>query len=211
MDKCKIKHLSFFSLIFLFCAAVPSKFSISNSYTKENFVGWDLGNHTIGICPFLTDDGWLDEKKFSYVKLTKKMYRQRPDLEFQSPESVHYLISKNFSPNEVNVIYKNLFNGSILFLQNYDTLWNNINYDYLLLIKIKSGSYIKTFDNLTKKKIKLEVELWNTKEKECVWRREIKGECWDKRIDEKEFIEEAVIRIVSLLPSALPAYDSKEW
>lgn len=204
-----IKYLFLFNL--LLCTSVTFKFSISSSYTKRGFSGWDLGNHNIGICPILTESGWLEEKTFSYVNITKGIRKLHPTLKFKSPESVQMSIERCFSSGEVSNIYKNLFNGSVLFLQNYDTLWNNINYDYLMLIRIKSGTYIKTFDNLTRKKIKLEIELWQTKGKECVWRREIKGECSSKNTGEKELIEEAVLKIVSLLPSVLPGYDSKEW
>ncbi len=204
-------------LSFLIClqtACTSSKalrFVLSDNYTRERFSGRDIGGHTIGLCPLLTKDGPITGDSGLSAVVAETVVKMRPDLVVINADSVHAVLSGRLPPDLLQRYYNLLFTGEILLLQTLDSLWNALNSDYLLLIRMRHGMYVRTFGNKTLKRIGLEAELWDRRAMETVWRINITGTCTSGKVSDGEFLVKAIEKISEALPLSAPAYESGSW
>ncbi len=195
----------------LSCTPSPFRFSLSNSYTREYFSGRDVGGHTFGICPLLTDRGPVTGTKLPSATVVAMVRKERPGLQVREADSVHTALLSALSGQALERYYNLLYKGEIVSLQNADSLWKAVGTDYLLVIRLRHGMDIRTFNQMSRKRINLEAELWDCPAMETVWRVSVLGTCNRAGFSDQKFLIEAIRTIVDALPSPLPSYDTKPW
>ena len=198
-------------LVAVACTPPPFEFTLTNNYQRENFSGRDVAGSTIGLCMLLSDPRGGDTAMLSSGKITKKIRSARPDLHFMEPDSVYRRLTYALAPADMRHFRSLLFRGDLVALQALDTVWRAVGYDYLLAFRLRRGMYIKTFNQMMRKRFLIEAELWDCREMETVWRVIIDGKCSRPGYTDRQFLLESLESVTLALPAALPAYDSKTW
>jgi hypothetical protein len=193
------------------CTPPPFEFALSNTYRREYFSGRDVGNKVIGVYLLLQAAGGSAKKELPSSLILRAVHKARPDLLFAEPDSVSGRLQKELSPGSVERFQTLLFNGEVVALQESDTAWRTIGYDYLLAVRLRHGMDIRTFNQMLRKRVVLEAELWDCSQGEAAWRVIVNGQCSRKGYTDRQFLLEALSSIAAALPSAFPAYDSKSW
>lgn len=200
------------SLLLLFsCSPALFNFEVKNSYTREYFTGRDIGGHTIGICPFLTRQGAVMRDVQTSREMVKLIKKERPDIAVVATDQVEQMFHEKLDSAALDRFYKLLYQGDVMALQVLDTVWNALTVDYLMVIRMRSGMNIRTFNRVARKRLALEAELWDRTAMETVWRVSVNGFCGRVGISDRRFIDEAIKEIYAELPATMPAYDTKTW
>jgi hypothetical protein len=193
------------------CTPPPFIFTRINNYQRDHFSGNDVSGSTIGLCMLLTDTGSVQPGTIPSELIVKKVRLVRPDLDFMEPDSVDARLRRSLGAEEVRRFRSLLYNGDVVALQAMDTVWRAVGYDYLLAIRLQRGMYIKTFNQMMRKRYVIEAELWDCSEVETTWRVIIDGTCTRKGYSDRRFLLASLEQITAALPSAVPAYDTKSW
>ena len=193
------------------CTPPPFQFVLSDNYTRERFSGRDIGNHTIGVCPLLTRNGPVFGAKLPSSAVAEMIRKTRPDLLIHDADSIHAALSSRLPTATLQRYYRLLFEGEVVSVQTEDSLWNAVTTDYLLVVRMRHGMDIRTFNQRSKKRINLEAELWDRSAMETVWRITVIGTCSHVGYSDQQFLIEAMGRVAAALPPSAPAYDTKAW
>ncbi|MBN1578615.1 MAG: hypothetical protein JW913_18775 [Chitinispirillaceae bacterium] len=193
------------------CTPSPFGFTLSSNYTRDRFSGRDIGGHSIGICPLLTAEGPVAGTKLPSPAVIAALRKKRPDLQFRDADNVHATLSSVLPSVTMERYYRLLFTGDVVALQSEDSLWGAVNVDYLLVVRLRHGMDIRTFNQRSRKRISIEAELWDCASMETAWRVGVIGICNRAGISDQKFLVEAFGEIVAALPTAAPSYDTKSW
>lgn len=193
------------------CTPPPFEFTLTNNYQRENFSGRDVAGRTIGCCMLLTDTGVVTAEVLPSKEIVKKIRSTRPDLNFKESDSVYHRLGHSLVRTDLQRFRSLLYKGDLVALQALDTVWRAVGYDYLFVLRLRRGMHIKTFNQMMRKRFLIEAELWDCREIETVWRVIIDGKCSRPGITDRRFLLESLESVISALPAALPAYDSKSW
>lgn len=193
------------------CNPVPYGFSTSNLYSRTNFSGKELFEKSISICPLLKDSSFntvhflRSDSSFEVLRAVRK------DLQFISIRKVEESFLNKLHNDSLLLFYKLLFYGDIAKLQTHDSLWNAINSDYYMVMRMVNASSVKTFNNSVRKRMQIEAELWDCRNQEVVYRTSIKGICLSGAISDGQFVMEALKKALLELPELLPSYGKESW
>ena len=198
-------------LITVVCTPPPFEFMLTNNYQREHFSGRDISGAVIGLCMLLGDTGDVPGRDVSSAMIGQKFRSTRPDLLFREPDSVFGRLQRMLPDTEAAGFRSLLYHGDVVALQALDTVWKNLGYDFLLVVRLRRGMYIKTFNQIMRKRFLVEAELWDCTEAETVWRVIIDGKCSRPGYSDRQFLLESLVMVATALPSALPAYDTKSW
>jgi hypothetical protein len=199
------------SALVLFCSPPGCGFTSNNQYSRESFSGRDLGDRTIGMCPFLGIDGIDTSGSLKPYRQLINAKKLRRDLKFTSVEGVENKIIGKLGLESLKIFYDKLSKSDMIALQTSDSVWNAIECDYYLVNRLKSGISIKSFDGASRKRLELETELWDCRTKEPVWRQSVSGICSGSDVHDAEFLNQAISRILEEIPKVKPAYDNRNW
>ena len=197
--------------LFFICTPPLYDFDITHNYSRTKFSGRDLSNRLIGISPLLTQSGAIFGRKFPSISIIEMIRKEKKELEVIGADSVHNVLSRQLPSERLDNFYQLLYSGKIVTLQNEDTIWNAMNTDYLLALRVRHGMDIRTFNQMMRKKVRLEAELWDCVAKETAWRVTIVGTCNRHGVSDQQFLIEAIRKVIIALPPMLPAYDKKAW
>lgn len=178
-------------------------------YAEKNFTGRSLYDKNIGLCPVLLSDG-VDKAVLSDKKLLETLKKTLPDLRVNRIEELEIAFKKNNKSELLANFYEKLYKSDMVFLQTSDSIWNLIQSDYLVVIRVKGGYSFKTFKSKILKRLDLETELWDCKNMEVVWRGCVESSCARNRPDRLLF-SDAIKKALGQLPSPVPSYDDREW
>lgn len=199
------------SALVLFCSPPGCGFTSNNQYSRESFSGRDLGDRTIGMCPFLGIDGTDTSGSLKPFRQLENARKLRRDLKFTSVEEVQNKIIGKLGMESLKTFYDQLSKCDMIALQTSDSVWNAIECDYYLVNRLRSGISIKSFDGASRKRLELETELWDCRTKEPVWRQTVSGICSGSDIQDTEFLNQAISRMLEEIPKVKPAYDDRNW
>ncbi len=195
----------------MFCTPPPFEFKLTNNYRREYFSGKELSGGTVGICMLLSDTGVPPPKTVTSAVILKKIRNTRSDLVYSEPDSVFDRLLKRSDKAAVERFRSQLFKGDLVALQAGDSLWQEVGNDYLLVIRLRRGMHIRTFNQIMRKRFIVEAELWDCREVETVWRVIVDGSCSRPGYSDSKILIEALGSIAAALPASLPAYDTKSW
>ena len=197
----------------LSCSPPPYGYTLHQLYTRERFSGKELNGRTIGVLPIINENGPCTTGFLKQQNHFTMMRKIRPDLKLLSADSVEELFRKKWPADSLTAFYTLVFKGDMVSLQTADSLWSaaNSGLDYAMVLRLKGASRVVTFNRQTRKRLRIEVELWDTREIEVVWRVVINGVSMSKALPDSQFIMEAIQKAYSALPKLLPSYDNSSW
>lgn len=207
--------LQFFFLlvpfVLLFCSPPPLGFSAKKIYIADNFNEKTLSGFSIGLGPVLTKQGADIVDSLNSDEIYKYIRGMRPDLRLMPFNKIKTQLITMSGKNWCDSLFLLLYNEKTLKLQQIDSLWQFIPCDFFMIIRVKDAMSIKTFDNVHRKRIRLEAELWKCKDQEAVWRIEAHGIANGKIVSDRQIINESIIKIYEELPKTMPSYESGKW
>jgi hypothetical protein len=196
----------------MYCTSSLYEFSVRHDFTRSGFTGQHLDNRVIGCCPLLTAKGPVYGKKLQFSEIIENIKGDRPELTFIDADKFHALLSHQMTEEDRNKFYQMLYTEEIVALQTSDSLWKAVTTDFVLVFRLRQGMDIHTFNQMTRKKVTLEAELWEPATMETVWRTKIYGTCSNRGVSDQKFLSAALRKGVTALPNVAPSYnDSKPW
>ena len=198
-------------LFLLYCSPPSSGFSAKRLYIADGFNERTLSGFSIGLGPVLTYQGVDIIDSLNSDEIYKNIKSIRPDLRLISFNQIKRQLITKSGKYWCDTLFLQLYNEKTLKLQLLDSLWQLMPYDFFMIIRVKDAMSIKTFDNIHKKRIRLEAELWNRKDQEAVWRIEVHSVANGKIVSDKQIINKSVLKIYEELPKTAPSYESGKW
>lgn len=205
------KIILFLSCLFLSCASTSVSFSTKKVYIADNFTDHTLSGTSIGIGPILSKRGLNLDDSMSCEQICKIVSANRPDLMIISYNRIRENFSSKFSVHQCDSLFLQLYSKNSYEVQLLDSMWNLINCDYVLLVRLKDAMSIKTFGDVDKKRVSLDAELWNRKDQETILRIELQGVADGKKITDKQFLLDVMAKIFSEIPKTVPSYENGKW
>jgi hypothetical protein len=196
-------------LLHLYCSPSPYGFSVDLLYSREKFSGSDLYERSIGICPILRDTGYYTSQFLRLEGYLEELKKMRSDLQFIPADEIERHFLNKWGMDSLKEFFNLLFKGEIASLQTRDSLWSGIKSEYYLVMRLRNASTVRTFNNVTRKRVSVEAELWNCKDQEVLWRTMVRGIC-NNNVPDSKFLLEAVKHACEKLPSLLPSY-GHQW
>jgi len=163
------------------------------------------------VCPLLTKDGPVDEKKFPVASVLDTLQKRRPELQYRTIDATDSRFIHTVSTADRNLFFSMLFDGRMLTSGSFDTVWQALACDYLLVCNLRHGMAVTTFNRVTKKTVLIEAELWDCRSFEVVWRTTVDGSCTNKTLSDGRLIAAGFGEIAAALPALLPSYDNSSW
>lgn len=199
-------------LIQLFHCTMPiSGFSTKKLYFADGINSRTLSSASISVGPVLTRQGIDVLDSSNYDKISKLIISKRPDLMLIPFNQIQKHLYLDIGKEQSDSLFIRLYNDNTLKLQLYNSLWKFLPCDFFMIIRIRDAMSIKTFNNMHKKRLRLEAELWNCKSQETVWRIEVAGIYDGKRYTDKEILSEGIEKIYAELPITAPSYENCNW
>lgn len=195
----------------LFCGLPASIFNAKKIYIADGFNNRTLSGSSIGLGPLLTKGGIDLFDSSDHVFIYKHLSRLRADLSLLSFDQFKAQLKRNIGNSKIDSLFLQLYSGDITRLQTNDSLWKFLSCDYFMSVRIKDAMSIKTFNNVHKKRICLEAELWNRKDQEIVLRIEVNGSAEGDRCSDKQVIIKALEKVYKEIPETVPSYENTRW
>jgi hypothetical protein len=197
--------------VLLTCSPPISGFSAKKIYIADGFNGKTLSGFTIGLGPVITRQGADIVDSLNSDEIYKYINSIRPDLRLMPFNQIKAQLITMSGKSWCDSLFLLLYNEKTLKLQLIDSLWQFIPCDFFMVVRVKDAMSIKTFDNIYKKRVRLEAELWNSKNQEAVWRIEVHSIANGKNVSDRQIIKESIAKIYEELPRTTPAYESSKW
>lgn len=197
--------------VLLHCSHPPYGFTANNLYSREKFTGVDLNGRLIGVGPILKKSGHDTVQFLSSDSQYQTLRKFRKDLKLVSTRQIEENFLKKWDRDSLNFLYNKLFENEVVVLQNRDSLWDAVTCNFFMVIRMRSGSSVKTFENKISKRLHFEAELWDCRNRETVWRTSILGINHSKKIPDSQFMMEAVRKAYGELPIPLPSNNEEHW
>jgi hypothetical protein len=213
-NRTPLAYISFIIVIIalsLFTCSRTTRFTLLPLYCKSNFSGSDLGSQNMVITPLLTGAGIERSEQLTPEKVIETVKQKRRDLPLRPPRAFEDRFINKFGPDELESAYGKLYKGSIVEFQNAPTFWNEVQSDYLMVVRLTYGLTIKAIDSRKMRQIRLEGELWDCDSMEVIWRTAVSGRCEDGQESDATFLMEAECRIFNALPAVRPGYGKNKW
>ncbi len=195
----------------LFCGLPASIFNAKKIYIADGFNNRTLSGSSIGLGPVLTKRGIDLFDSSDHAFIYKNLGHMRSDLFLLSFDQIKTQLELKMGKSKIDSLFLQLYNGDITRLQTNDSLWKYLSCDYFMSVRIKDAMSIKTFNNVHKKRIYLEAELWNRKDQEVVLRIEVNGSSEGDRYSDKQVIIKALEKVYKEIPETVPSYENARW
>ena len=161
-----------FIFLFFFCIP-PSNYKCCDCtseilYQLKSFSPKMLTNSGVLILPVLVGEESGTLKYLDIKEITKMLLNVRKDLTPIDKKDFELRIKAKYDSTILISFYKNLYNSDIIALQNSDSIWQETECDYCLVMRIKNAVKIKSINNVIKRKMILETELWKINRPETV-------------------------------------------
>ncbi len=178
----------------------------SPEFGSETFSG-----ATIYISPLLTSRGFDTSSAIGVARQIEILKRARPDLNIVETRSFIAAFNQTHNPAMLEKFFRNMYLGNVIPVQNSDTVWHALDGKYLIVMNQKASASIKSFENRTKKRLRLETEIWDISNQETVWREAINAYTLNPKVTDVELIWQAIINVYKKIPSFVPSLNETSW
>jgi hypothetical protein len=199
------------TVLFISCTVPMAGFNARKVYVADNFNELTLSGHSICTGPLFNqknEDITDTENLQRDIKVLKGL---RNDLRFKPFTEVKNQFTISSGTFACDSLFSILANGSVVEIQLLDKFWKALDCDYLMIMHIRDAMNIHTFNNVFRKRIRIEADLWSVKNQESVWRYEIFGIAEGKSVRDREIINRAIHKVYESLPATVPSYESGLW
>lgn len=196
---------------FFACTSPLYHFKVTSTYISDDFSGHTLEGRTFCVSSLLTKEGPVDSGRFPLPVLIDTIRHRRSDLNFSALDGTHKAFYSVISEPDRAGFFSMLFNGKMLTSARFDTVWQAVASDYLMVFNLRQGMSINTFDRVSQKTMRIEAELWDCSSYEVVWRAEVDGSSYRKDLSDRTFLCAGIGDVVSTLPAVLPSYEKSAW
>jgi hypothetical protein len=193
------------------CSSQTSAFKAKNVYMVDGFNENTLSGSLICAGPLFNQKCIDIIDSIKIINNFQKITDIRKDLKLISLMQIKGKLTNKIGSVSCDSLFSILCSESVVTKQLLDTLWQLIDCDFLMVIRIKDAMSIKTFDDVEKKRIYIEAELWKCKDQEIVWRTEAYGIADGKVVTDREIIDMSIQKIYQELPLTVPSYENEKW
>jgi len=201
----------FITALCITCTYPLSGFNTRMMYVADDFNERTLSGHSICTGPLfnqknedITDTANLQRD----IKVLKKLRKDLRLKVFTEAKNQFTISSGTFTCDS---LFSILAYGSVVEIQLLDKFWKSLDCDYLMIMRIRDAMNVHTFNNVNRKRIRIEADLWSVKNQESVWRYEIYGLADGNNVGDRELINSAIHKAYELLPVTIPSYESGPW
>jgi hypothetical protein len=214
--KSKKTYLSIFILLFFaLCSPRPDSTAVTYDATitfqDPFFSGASLSEVPVLILPIVKRNMFDTSETVSPLVITQLLQTVRKDIVpvYKSDFEAAYLAK--YDSTKLADFYKSLCAGDMLALANSETVWKQMHVSYCCVTRMKNAVTIKDFDDIVKRRMILETELWNADSSAVVFRVEVKAGARGARMKDDEFVKAALNAAFAKLPVFSPANNEKNW
>jgi hypothetical protein len=193
------------------CTVPMAGFNARKMYVADHFNEQTLSGYS--ICT-----GLLFNQKNEDITDTGNLQRDikllmglRKDLQFKPFTEVKNQFTFSSGTFTCDSLFSILASGSVVEIQLLDKFWKQLDCDYLMIMRIRDAMNIHTFNNVNRKRIRIEADLWSVKNQESVWRYEIFGIAEGTSVSDRGIINRAIQKAYETLPVTVPSYESGSW
>jgi hypothetical protein len=197
--------------LFFSCMVPMSGFSARRMYVADNFNEQTLSGHTICTGPLFNQKNEDITDTVNLQRDIRVLKSYRKDLRFTSFAEVKNQFTISSGTFVCDSLFSIIANGSIVEIQLLDRFWKSLDCDYFMIMRIRDAMNIHTFNNVNRKRIRIEADLWSVKNQESVWRYEIFGIAEGNNAGDREIINHAIHKVYESLPATIPSYESGSW
>jgi hypothetical protein len=195
----------------------PAKISLITTYAasvlyqQRTFSGSSLSGQSVLVLPICTKSGLDTNASLSPQRISKLLLAVRGDIEPVTREEFETRYSARHDTASLAAFYRLLFNGNMVALANSDSVWKEMKTDYCLAVRINHAITIRDFNNIVKRRMVLETELWNVDSAEAVLRIQVQASAQGGNITDAEFIRNALSASFEKLPVFAPSTNEQNW
>ena len=187
------------------------RFTAKVLYTSDMFAGASLSGKTVVVPPALAASGPAASGPFSPERLAALLREARSDLRLSFGDAFEKRYCSSHDELSLSRFYASFFKGDVIAVQTSDSVWKAMEADYLLAVCVKFAAAIRSFDGNTRRRMRLEAELWDARAGEAVWRAEVDALDDVMKTPEDRFVTAALRKAFSLIPGGGPASDESDW
>lgn len=215
--ECKYNNfliVAFTVTVILFSVCVPNtgKWESQLLYKKDEIKHNKLttGNSVL-LFPLIREKTFDTTAELSPEVVLKPIIKQQTEIELLFKKDFEKAFSANNSRESLDSFYVKLFENDILGIMTSDSAWKYMPGQFLLIIRMRKGVRINSFDGIMKRKAVLESEIWDRKKGEVIWRAQTSGFEMNKKTGDAQFIAEGIKEIFKLLPEFIPFKEMENW
>ncbi len=197
--------------LFISCTVPMSGFSTRKMYVADNFNERTLRGYSICTGPLFNQKNNDITDTANLQRDIKALKDLRKDLRFKVFTEAKNQFTMSSGTYVCDSLFSIIANGSVVELQLLDKFWKSLDCDYLMIMRIKDAMNIHSFNNVNRKRIRIEAELWSVINQESVWRYEVYGIAEGKSVGDRELINSAIHKVYESLPATIPSYESGLW
>jgi hypothetical protein len=180
-------------------------------YANDAFNGASFSGQSLLVLPGLTGKGPVAIRAFSPRQMGSSLQKLRKDLHLSYGEAFEQAYKKSHDERSLFNFYASLFNGDVIAIQTSDSVWKTIDAAYVLVVRLKYAAVIRGFDGNSHKRLSMEVELWDVKVSETVWRLEVQGFDDAGTNTDDHFIGNALCEAFLRMPGYVPSNNESDW
>ncbi|HMA65311.1 MAG: hypothetical protein ACM31E_01725 [Fibrobacterota bacterium] len=196
----------------LFSCTVPmSGFSARKMYVADTFNDRTLSGYSICTGPLFNQKNDDITDTVNLQRDIKVLKDFRKDLRFKPFTEVMNQFTISSGTFVCDSLFSIIASGSVVEIQLLDKFWKSLDCDYFMIMRIRDAMNIHTFNNVNRKRIRIEADLWSVKNQESVWRYEIFGIAEGHSVGDREIINRAIHKVYESLPATIPSYESGLW
>jgi len=193
------------------CAARMQSYKVEILHRDALLDNESFSGQSIMLMPPFSESGFNASPELSPLAQARPLSATRSDLKPCYFSDFMETAIKAYSKEEFEGFCHNLFSGNILALQTADTVWQLAQCRYALAVRIVQGARVRGFDGKLKRRVRLEGELWDTREAGVVWRAAALGVDNDVRSSDADYIGEGIAALYKRLPAYRPGLNDENW
>jgi len=197
--------------LFFSCTVPMSGFSARKMYVADYFNERTLSGYSICTGPLFNQKSEDITDTVNLQRDIRALKDMRKDLRFKPFTEVRNQFTISSGTFVCDSLFSIIANGSVIEIQLLDRFWKSLDCDYLMIMRISDAMNIHTFNNVNRKRIRIEADLWSVKNQESVWRYEIFGIAEGNSVGDREVINRAIHKVYESLPATIPSYESGLW
>jgi hypothetical protein len=205
-----------FSAFISGCVFVPGSgngtwYSTAVFYVNDTFRGDSLSGRSILFLPVLTAKGPDTSSAFETGHIAVMFLDNRKDMQAVQWHDFENSYLAGHDRSSLLEFYTNMYKSDIVDVANSDSVWNAVDAPYAMAVRVKYVAIVKGMNGYEKRRLDMEIELWNSGLQETVWRAGVSGFSRNNNIDNDEFIAGAFADVFSRIPGYLPANNERNW
>ncbi|MBD3317357.1 MAG: hypothetical protein GF344_16335 [Chitinivibrionales bacterium] len=187
-------------MFILSCAPRANRFSTKIELRDESLNYVRRRGKTLMLMPVLTRRGPKTASSFSFHSMVDYLDEEGGRFSVVNSRSFERRIIAGKGVQGLENVRRWFYTGAVDSLAFHPYLWEAVEVDYVLVVKMTVGARITTFDRAETLRLGLEAELWDSDEGDIVWRAVTSGLVGASVVDDRTFIREGLAEIFSHLP-----------